>query len=80
MDSGIENMEVDENDRREKRSLSDKVGKRWRLTSVLSAVIQVNTSCLVSVAPVRAGHPNQQVLVRWWVLFQGTMGSLACPY
>lgn len=28
MDSGIENMEVDENDRREKRSLSDKVGKR----------------------------------------------------
>lgn len=25
MDSGIENMEVDENDRREKRSLSDKV-------------------------------------------------------
>jgi len=28
VDSGIENMEVDENDRREKRSLSDKVGKR----------------------------------------------------
>lgn len=27
MDSGIENMEVDENDRREKRSLSDKVSK-----------------------------------------------------
>ena len=25
MDSGIENMEVDENDRREKRSLTDKV-------------------------------------------------------
>jgi hypothetical protein len=25
VDSGIENMEVDENDRREKRSLSDKV-------------------------------------------------------
>jgi hypothetical protein len=28
VDSGIENMEVDESDRREKRSLSDKVGKR----------------------------------------------------
>lgn len=26
VDSGIENMEVDENDRREKRSLTDKVG------------------------------------------------------
>lgn len=25
VDSGIENMEVDENDRREKRSLTDKV-------------------------------------------------------
>lgn len=27
VDSGIENMEVDENDRREKRSLSDKVSE-----------------------------------------------------
>lgn len=27
VDSGIENMEVDESDRREKRSLSDKVSK-----------------------------------------------------
>lgn len=27
VDSGIENMEVDENDRREKRSLGEKVGE-----------------------------------------------------
>lgn len=40
VDSGIENMEVDENDRREKRSLSEKVGGEeealcsfWRLQS-----------------------------------------------
>lgn len=40
VDSGIENMEVDENDRREKRSLSEKVGEEedrsvpfWRLQS-----------------------------------------------
>lgn len=38
VDSGIENMEVDENDRREKRSLSDKVseGERAPGFSVLS--------------------------------------------
>ena len=31
VDSGIENMEVDENDRREKRSLSDKVSEGQRV-------------------------------------------------
>lgn len=38
MDSGIENMEVDENDRREKRSLTDKVSLVYVGSSLLDDV------------------------------------------
>lgn len=45
VDSGIENMEVDENDRREKRSLTDKVSlgcAAWRRHE-LSYLLMLNT-------------------------------------
>lgn len=52
VDSGIENMEVDENDRREKRSLTDKVSlgcAAWNLEegwTQLSPYINIHISCI----------------------------------
>lgn len=70
VDSGIENMEVDENDRREKRILGDKVGdESWALGFRGAAGAAGSRSMQRPQAPQAAGpcrgwkrsHPRLQV-------------------